>query len=66
MPRSVRRQLIEQCRQVQEHIDRLDYILVDMKDRSMGRQPAIDKYAPAIVQANDLLRDLWQALRSEL
>lgn len=66
MARTIRKQLIEQTRQAQDHIDRLDFILVDMKERSHGLQPAIDELAPAIVQAHDLLRDLWKELRSRL
>lgn len=64
--RSIRKQLIEQTRQAQDHLDRLDYILVDMAERAGGRQPAIDEMAPIIVEGHDQLRRLWQALRSRL
>jgi len=64
--RSIRKQLIEQCRQAYDHIDRLDWILVDMKQRAGDRQPAIDDMAPILVEGHEQIRRLWKALRAQL
>ena len=64
--RSIRKQLIEQTRQAIDHLDRLDYILADMKVRAGDRQPAIDEFGPILVEGHEQLRRLWQGLRSRL
>jgi len=64
--RSIRKQLIEQTRQAIDHLDRLDYIIVDMKDRAGDRQPAIDEFGPILIEGHEQLRRLWKALRTRL
>jgi hypothetical protein len=64
--RSIRKQLIEQTRQAIDHLDRLDYIIADMKIRSKDRQPAIDEFGPILVEGHEQLRSLWHALRARL
>lgn len=64
--RSIRKQLLEQVRQAHDHLDRLDYIICNMKERAGDRQPAIDEFGPILIEGHEQLRNLWRALRSRL
>lgn len=66
MARTIRKDLILKTEQALNNIDRLDQYLYDMGIEADGRQPAIDSIAPTLLDAHEMVRQLWQALRKQL
>ena len=61
-----RKNLLIKANQAIAVIDRLDLYLMDMAELAGGRQPAITKNLPIMIEGHQALRTLWKALEEQL
>lgn len=66
MPRSTRKELTRKAECALRLCDNLDAYLMEMDVLADGRQPAIVKMRPIMVQGHEAVRSLWTALRRQL
>lgn len=66
MSASTRKQLISMTKAALDKLDLLEETLYNMEVASEGRQPAITKMTPIILQGVQALRELWIILREQL
>lgn len=66
MPRTIRKDLQMKARSSLRNLDNMDQYLFEMDQMHGGRQPAITKLAPILIQGHEQLRKLWLALLNQL
>lgn len=66
MPRTIRKDLILKARSALRELDNMDEYLFEMSQMHQGRQQAIDKMAPILLEGHEQLRKLWTALLNQL
>jgi len=66
MPRTIRKDLILKAKSSLRNLDNMDEYLYEMAMMHQGRQPAIDEYAPILLEGHEQLRSLWKALLKRL
>lgn len=66
MASSTRKQLLGLANQAIDKLDVLDEILYNMDSKQGGRQPAIVKMIPILLEGHEGLRKLWVLLKEQL
>jgi len=66
MPKTIRKVLLEKAESALNNLDRLDEYLFEMDQLHGGRQPAITRMAPTLIEGHEVLRNLWRKLKSQL
>ena len=66
MPKTIRKVLLEKAESALNNLDRLDEYLFEMDQLHGGRQPAIIRMAPTLIEGHEVLRNLWRKLKSQL